>query len=160
MSSEVGRARQAKEEWARTATEAAEASLDDLFDWFDTQLTRVVEEATAQVEDQFTAQTADIGRTRERCERLGRLRSSVRSALDTIDLTLARRLLTLAGGDPTAVRRARRTPGVELRVWTDASRVADVRAHLHTHLVDVLTERIEVSPDSRSGEGDGTADHH
>lgn len=160
VSSEVGRARQAKEEWARTATEAAEASLDDLFDWFDTQLTRVVEEATAQVEDQFTAQTADIGRTRERCERLGRLRSSVRSALDTIDLTLARRLLTLAGGDPTAVRRARRTPGVELRVWTDASRVADVRAHLHTHLVDVLTERIEVSPDSRSGEGDGTADHH
>ncbi|MFE0362277.1 GTPase [Streptomyces griseoaurantiacus] len=159
VSSEVGRARQAKEEWARTATEAAEASLDDLFDWFDTQLTRVVEKATAQVEAQFTAQTADIGRTRERCERLGRLRSSVRSALDTIDLTLARRLLTLAGGDPAAVRRARRTPGVELRVWTDASRVADVRTHLHTHLVDVLTERIEVSPDSRSGEGDGTADH-
>ncbi|SDF14725.1 GTPase [Streptomyces griseoaurantiacus] len=159
VSSEVGRARQAKEEWARTATEAAEASLDDLFDWFDTQLTRVVEEATAQVEAQFTAQTADIGSARERCERLGRLRSSVRSALDTIDLTLARRLLTLAGGDPAAVRRARRTPGVELRVWIDASRVADVRTHLHTHLVDVLTERIEVSPDSRSGEGDGTADH-
>jgi hypothetical protein len=158
VSSEVGRARQAKEEWARAATEAAEASLDGLFDWFDAQLTRVVDDATAQIEAQFAAQTADIGNTRERFARLGRLRSSVRLALDTVDLTLARRLLALVGGDPVAVRRARRTPGVELRVWTDTSRVADVRAHLHTHLVDVLTERIEVCPDSRSGEGDGTAD--
>ncbi|MGV9844515.1 GTPase [Streptomyces fungicidicus] len=158
MSSELNRARQAKEEWARTATEVAEACLDDLFDWVDARLASVVEDATVQVEAQFAAQTADIDSTRERFERLGRLRSSVRSALDTIDLTLARRLLSLVGGDPAAVRRARRTPGVELRIWTDASRVADVRAHLHKHLVDVLTERIEVRPDSRSGEGDGTAD--
>lgn len=158
VSGEVGRARQAKEEWVRTATEVAETWLDGLFDWFDAQLARVVEDASAQVESQIAAQTAAIGSTRERLERLGRLGSSVRSALDTIDLTLARRLLALSGGDPAAVRRARRTPGVELRVWVEASHVPDVRAHLREHLVDVLTERIEVSPDSRSGEGDGTAD--
>lgn len=158
VSSEVDRARQAKEEWARTATEVAETWLDGLFDWFDAQSARVVEEAAAQVESQIAAQTSDIGVTRARLERLVRLRSSVRSALDTIDLTLARRLLALAGGDPAAVRRARRTPGVELRVWAEPSRVPDVRAHLHKHLVDVLTERIEVCPDPRSGEDDGTAD--
>ncbi|MGW4022012.1 GTPase [Streptomyces sp. NPDC005009] len=158
VSSEIDRARQAEEEWARTATEVAKACLDDLFDWVDARLAGVVEDATVQIEAQFAAQTADVDSTRERFERLGRLRSSVRSALDTIDLTLARRLLALVGGDPAAVRRARRTPGVELRVWTDAARVADVRAHLHKHLVDVLTERIEVCPDSKSGEGDGTAD--
>ncbi|WP_217253911.1 GTPase [Streptomyces sp. AC602_WCS936] len=158
VSSEIDRARQAKEEWARTATEVAETCLDDVFNWVDARLASVLEDATAQVEAQFAAETAGIASTRERFERLDRLRSSVRSALDTIDLTLARRLLALAGGDPAAVRRARRTPGVELRVWADTSRVADVRAHLHKHLVDVLTERIEVCPDSRSGEGDGTAD--
>ncbi|MFD5653022.1 GTPase domain-containing protein [Streptomyces sp. NPDC127039] len=158
VSSEIDRARQAKEEWTKTATEVAETCLDDLFDWVDARLASVLEDATAQVEAQFAAETAGIGSTRERFERLGRLQLSVRSALDTIDLTLARRLLALAGGDPAAVRRARRTPGVELRVWTDTSHVADVRAHLHKHLVDVLTERIEVRPDSRSGEGDGTAD--
>ncbi|MDA5141106.1 50S ribosome-binding GTPase [Streptomyces sp. AD681] len=158
VSNEIDRARQAKEEWTRTATEVAETCLDDLFGWVDARLAMVLEDATAQVEAQFAAETAGIGSTRERFERLGRLQSSVRSALDTIDLTLARRLLALAGGDPAAVRRARRTPGVELRVWTDTSHVADVRAHLHKHLVDVLTERIEVRPDSRSGEGDGTAD--
>lgn len=158
VSNEIDRARQAEEEWTKTATEVAETCLDDLFDWVDARLAMVLEDATAQVEAQFAAETAGIGSTRERFERLGRLQSSVRSALDTIDLTLARRLLALAGGDPAAVRRARRTPGVELRVWTDTSHVADVRAQLHKHLVDVLTERIEVRPDSRSGEGDGTAD--
>lgn len=158
VSNEIDRARQAKEEWTKTATEVAETCLDDLFDWVDARLAMVLEDATAQVEAQFAAETAGIGSTRERFERLGRLQSSVRSALDTIDLTLARRLLALAGGDPAAVRRARRTPGVELRVWTDTSHVADVRAQLHKHLVDVLTERIEIRPDSRSGEGDGTAD--
>ncbi|MFH8440379.1 GTPase [Streptomyces sp. NPDC018026] len=158
VSSEIDRARQAEEEWVRTATEVAETCLDDVFDWVDTRLASVLEDAAAQVEAQFAAETTGIGSTRERFERLGRLQSSVGSALDTIDLTLARRLLSLAGGDPAAVLGARRTPGIELRVWTDRSRVADVRAHLHGHLVDVLTERIEVCPDSRSGEGDGTAD--
>ncbi|AXL92083.1 hypothetical protein C4J65_30165 [Streptomyces sp. CB09001] len=158
VSNEIDRARQAEEEWTKTATEVAENCLDDLCDWVDARLAMVLEDATAQVEAQFAADTAGIGSTRERFEQLGRLQPAVRSALDTIDLTLARRLLALAGGDPAAVRRARRTPGVELRVWTDTSHVADVRAHLHKHLVDVLTERIEVRPDSRSGEGDGTAD--
>ncbi|MFE5600324.1 GTPase domain-containing protein [Streptomyces coelicoflavus] len=158
VSNEIDRARQAKEEWTKTATEVAETCLDDLFGWVDARLAMVLEDATAQVEAQFAAETGGIGSTRERFKRLGRLQSSVRSALDAVDLTLARRLLALAGGDPAAVRRARRTPGVELRVWTDTSHVADVRAHLHKHLVDVLTERIEVRPYTRSGEGDGTAD--
>jgi hypothetical protein len=157
VSSELDRARQAEDEWTSAATAATEAGLDELFDWADARLASIVDDATAQIEAQFAAQAADIGSTRERYEQLSLLQLAVRSALDAIDLVLTRRLLTLAGGDPVAIRRARRMPGVDLRVWTDTSCVADMRARLHKHLVDVLIERIEICSESRSGEGDGNA---
>ncbi|MFJ8193826.1 GTPase [Streptomyces sp. NPDC096094] len=158
VSSEVDRARQVKDKWTRATSPAAAARLDELFDRVAAQLARIVDDATAQVDAQSEAQSADISSTRERFDQLRRLQSAVRSALDAIDLVLVRRLQALAGGDPTVIRQARRTPGVELRVWTDASRIAEVRACLQDHLVDVLTERIEICSDSRSGESDGTAD--
>ncbi|MFC8875436.1 GTPase [Streptomyces ardesiacus] len=157
VSGEVERLRQARDEWTGETTAAAEARLDELFDGREEQVARVVDDTTAQVNAQFEAQSADIGRTRERFEQLRRLWSAVRSALDAIDLVLARRLLALAGGDPATVRSARRTPGVEFRVWTDASSVADVRACLQERIVDVLTERIEICSEFISGDGDGTA---
>ncbi len=157
VSGEVDRVRQAKDEWTSATTELAEAGLDELHDFVEARLARIVEDATARIDAQFAAQAADISSARERFEQLGRMRTAVRSALDAIDLVLVRRLLSLAGGDPAAVRRARRTPGVELRVWTDASRTAEVRSCLREHLVDVLTDQLEVCSDSRSGEGDGTA---
>lgn len=150
VSSEVDRTRQAKDKWTGETTAAAETRLDELFARVEAQLARIVDDATAQVDDQFESQSADISSTRKRFERVRRLRSSVRSALDAVDLVLARRLLALAGGDPAAIRRARRTPGVELRVWTDVSRVAEVRACLQDQLVDVLTERIEICSESGS----------
>ncbi|MFJ9833658.1 GTPase [Streptomyces sp. NPDC101169] len=152
-SSEYDRLRQARDEWTGDTTAAAEATLDELFDGREAQVARIVDDATARVGAQFEAQSADIGRTRERFEQLRRLRSAVRSALDAIDLVLVCRLLALAGGDPTTVRSARRTPGVELRVWTDAARVADVRACLQERLVDVLTERLEIRS-AREGNAD------
>ncbi|MGW7131484.1 GTPase [Streptomyces bobili] len=162
VSSEVDRLRQAKDKWAGETTAAAEARLDELFDTVEAQLARIVYDATAQVDAQFEAQSADIRSTRKRFERVRRLRSSVRSALDAVDLVLVRRLLALAGGDPAAIRRVRRTPGVQLRVWTDVSRIAEVRACLQDQFVDVLTERIEICPDSGSlgtrGAGEGKAD--
>ncbi|MEU3886992.1 GTPase [Streptomyces sp. NPDC029041] len=157
VSGEVDRLRQARDEWTCETTAAAEARLDELFDGREAQVARVVDDTTAQVNAQFEAQSADIGRTRERFEQLRRLRSAVRSALDAIDLVLVRRLLVLVGGDPATVRSARRTPGVELRVWTDASSVADVRACLQERIIDVLTERIEICSEFISGDGDGTA---
>ncbi|MFF3335552.1 GTPase [Streptomyces sp. NPDC002888] len=162
VSSEVDRARQAKDKWTSATTSAAEASLDELFDWVEARLTRIVDDATAQVDAQSEAQSADISSTRERFEQLRRLRSAVRSALDAIDLVLVRRLQALAGGDPAVIRLARRTPGAELRVWTDASRVVEVRACLQDQFVDVLTERMEICPDSGSlgtrGASEGNAD--
>ncbi|MFC9460264.1 hypothetical protein, partial [Streptomyces sp. NPDC056983] len=157
-SSEVDRTRQAKDRWIGETTAAAEARLDELFDRGEAQLARIVDDTKAQVDAQFEAQSADILGTRERFEQLRQLRSAARSALDSIDLVLVRRLLALAGGDPAAIRLARRTPGVELRIWTDASRIAEVQACLQEQLVDVLTERIETCSDSISGESDGTAD--
>lgn len=162
VSSEVDRTRQAKDKWTGETTAAAETRLDELFARVEAQLARIVDDATAQVDDQFESQSADISSTRKRFERVRRLRSSVRSALDAVDLVLARRLLALAGGDPAAIRRARRTPGVELRVWTDVSRIAEVRACLQDQLVDVLTERIEICSESGSlgtrGANEGKAD--
>ncbi|MEU8654178.1 GTPase [Streptomyces sp. NPDC048737] len=162
VSSEVDRLRQAKDKWTADTTAAAEAGLDELFNSVEAQLARIVHDAKMQVDDQFEAQSADIRSTRKRFERVRRLRSSVRSALDAIDLVLARRLLALAGGDPGAIRRARRTPGVELRVWTDASRIAKVRACFKDQFVDVLTERIEICSESGSvgtrGASEGKAD--
>ncbi|MGW2891052.1 GTPase [Streptomyces griseoruber] len=150
VSSEVDRLRQAKDKWKAETTAAAEAGLDELFNSVEAQLARIVHDATKQVDDQFEAQAADIRSTRKRFERVRRLRSSVRSALDAIDLVLARRLLALAGGDPAAIRLVRRTPGVELRVWTDVSRIAEVRARLQDQFVDVLSERIEICSESGS----------
>ncbi|WP_351232227.1 GTPase [Streptomyces sp. NPDC002133] len=150
VSSEVDRAQQAKHEWTGETVAKAEAKLDELFDRVDARLTRIVDDTTARVGAQFQEQSADISRTRERFEQLRRLQSTVRSALDSIDLVLVRRLLALVGGDPAAIRSARRTPGVELRVWTDASRIVEVRACLQAQLVDVLTERIEICSDSGS----------
>ncbi len=150
VSREFDRAEQAKHEWTGETAAAAAAELDERFDREEARLTRIVEDTTAHVAAQFQEQSADIGRTRERFEQLRRLRSAVRSALDAIDLVLVRRLLALAGGDPGAIRSARRTPGVELRVWTDASRSVEVRACLRDRLVDVLTERIEIRSDSGS----------
>ncbi|MEU3086071.1 GTPase [Streptomyces massasporeus] len=150
VSSEVDRARQAKDNWTNATTAEAAASLDDLFDRVEARLARIVENATAHIDAQSEAQSADIRSTRERFEQLRRLRSAVRSSLDAIDLVLVRRLQTLAGGDPAVIRLARRTPGVEYRVWTDASRVVEVRACLQDQFVDVLTERIEICPDSGS----------
>ena len=144
VSSEVDRLRQARDEWTIETTAAAAARLDELLDEHAVQVGRIVDDTTAHVGAQFEAQSTDIGRTRERFEQLRRLRSAVRSALDAIDLVLVRRFLALAGGDPATVRSARRTPGVELRVWTEASSIADVRACLQDRLVDVLTERIEI----------------
>lgn len=148
VSSEVDRARRANDRWTSATTTEAETSLDQMFDGFAVWLARITDDATAQVDAQSEARSADIRGTRERFERLSGLRLIVRSALDAIDLVLARRLLALAGGDPGAIRLARRTPGVELRVWTDASRIADVRAHLWDECVDVLSERIEIRADS------------
>ncbi|MFG2504930.1 GTPase [Streptomyces rubiginosohelvolus] len=148
VSGEVVRARRAKDGWTSATRTEAEAWLDETFDGLAAWLAGVTDAATAQVDAQSEARSADISRTRERLERLCRLRPSVRSALDAIDLVLARRLLALAGGDPAAIRLARRTPGVELRVWTDASRVAEVRACLRDQFVDVLTERLEISRNS------------
>ncbi len=147
VSGEVARARRAKDGWTSTTTTEAEACLDDLFDGLAAWSARITDEATAQIDARFEARSADIRVTRERFERLCGLRTAVRSALDAIDLVLARRLLDLVGGDPAAIRRARRTPGVELRVWADASRVADVRSCLRDQFVDVLTERIEIRAD-------------
>ncbi|MDX2850937.1 50S ribosome-binding GTPase [Streptomyces sp. PA03-3a] len=144
VSSEVNRTRQAKDKWTGETAAEAEAKLDELFYRVEEQLARIIEDTTARVGAQFEEGSADVGRTRERFEQLRRLQSAVQSALDSIDLVLVRRLLALAGGDPAAIRLARRTPGVELRVWTDASRIAEVRACLQDHLVDVLTERIEI----------------
>lgn len=162
VSSEVDRLRRAKDTWTGEASGAAEARLDELFDTVEAQLARIVDDATAQVDAQFEAQSADIRSTRKRFERVRRLRSSVRSALEAIDLVLIRRLLALAGGDPAAIRRVRRTPGVELRVWTDVSRIAEVRACLQDQFVDVLTERIEICSESGSldtrGASEGKAD--
>ncbi|MEU6071231.1 GTPase domain-containing protein [Streptomyces sp. NPDC047082] len=150
VSREVDRAQQAKHEWTGETAAAAEAELNALFDRIEARLARIVEATTARVGAQFQEQSADIGRTRERFEQLRRLQSAVRSALDSIDLVLVRRLLDLAGGDPAAIHSARRTPGVELRVWTDAPRIVEVRACLQARLVDVLTERIEICSDSGS----------
>lgn len=147
VSGEVARARRAKDGWTSTTTTEAEACLDDLFDGLAAWSARITDDATAQIDARFEARSADIRVTREWFERLCGLRTAVRSALDAIDLVLARRLLALAGGDPAAIRRARRTPGVELRVWADASRVADVRSCLRDQFVDVLTERIEIRAD-------------
>lgn len=162
VSGEVDRARQAKDKWTSATTAAAAASLDELFDGVEAQLARIVDDATAQVAAQSEAQSADISSTRARFEQLILLRSAVRSALDAIDLVLVRRLQTLAGGDPAAIRLARRTPGVELRVWTDASRVLEVQACLQDQFVDVLTERMEICADSGSvgtrGASEGNAD--
>ncbi|MEV5526812.1 GTPase domain-containing protein [Streptomyces prunicolor] len=161
-SSEVDRARQAKDEWTSATTVAAGAGLDELFDWVEAQLARIVDDAMAHVDAQSEAQSADISSTQERYERLRRLRSAVRSTLDAIDLVLVRRLQALAGGDPAVIRRARRIPGVELQVWTDTSRVMEVRACLQDQFVDVLTERIEICPDSGSlgtrGASEGNGD--
>ncbi|TRV80127.1 hypothetical protein FKN01_07965 [Streptomyces sp. 130] len=156
VSGEVDRVRQEKDRWASATRASVETGVDGLYDFIGARLERIVEDASAQVDAQFAAQAEDLGSARKRFERLGRMRSAVRSALDAIDLVLARRLLALAGGDPAAIRRARRTPGVELRVWTDASHVEEVRRRLREHLVDVLTERIESCPVSTSGEGEGT----
>ncbi|WP_432174090.1 GTPase [Streptomyces sp. Tue6028] len=150
VSREANRARQVKHEWTGGTAAAAEAELDERFDREEARLARIVDDTTAQIGAQFQEQSADISRTRERFEQLRRLQSSVLSALDSIDLVLVRRLLALAGGDPAAIRSARRTPGVELRVWTDASRIVEVRACLQSQLVDVLTERIEICSDSGS----------
>ncbi|WP_331449218.1 GTPase [Streptomyces prasinus] len=158
VSSEVDRTRQAKDKWTGETTAAAEARLDELFGRVEAQLAQIVDDTAAQVGAQFEAQSADIRRTRERFKQLCRLRSAVRSALDAIDLVMVRRLLALAGGDPAAIRLARRTPGVELRVWTDASRIAEVRVCLQEQLVDVLTERVEICSESGSGESNGTSD--
>ncbi|MGV9702753.1 GTPase domain-containing protein [Streptomyces sp. NPDC003483] len=144
VSSEVDRTRQAMEKWTGETAAAAEAELDKLFDRVQDQLARIIDDTTARVGAQFEAESADISRARERFEQLRQLQSTVRSALDSIDLVLVRRLLTLAGGDSEAIRLARRTPGVELHVWTEASRMTEVRACLQDHLVDVLTERIEI----------------
>jgi hypothetical protein len=143
---EVDRSRQAKQQWTGETAAAAEATLDELFARGEALLVGIVDDATARVGAQFDDQFADISRTRKRFEQLRWLRSAVQSVLDSIDLVLARRLLAIAGGDPTAVHCARRTPGVELRVWTDASRVVEVRECLQDQLVDILTERIEIRP--------------
>ncbi|WP_435973552.1 GTPase [Streptomyces sp. Qhu_M48] len=148
VSGEVDRARRAKDRWTSATTTEAEASLDELFDRLAAWSARLTDDATAHVEALSEARSADISGTRERLERLSRLRPVVRSTLDAIDLVLARRLLALAGGDPAAIRLARRTPGVVLHVWTDVSRVADVRECLRDQYVDVLTERIEIRTDS------------
>ncbi|MGW0855803.1 GTPase [Streptomyces sp. NPDC002690] len=159
VSGELDRARRAKDRWTSATTTQAESCLDELFDGFALWVARITDGATAHVDAQSQARSADISRTRERFERLCRLRPVVRSALDAIDLVLARRLLTLAGGDPAAIRLARRIPGVELRVWTDAPRVADVRAFLQEQFVDVLPERIEIRTDSGSlGTREGNTD--
>ncbi|MFJ5142035.1 GTPase [Streptomyces sp. NPDC088707] len=148
VSSELDRARRAKDRWTSATTTEAEACLDELFDGLAAWLARISDDATVHVDARSEARAADISSTRKRFERLCRLGPVVRSALESIDLVLARRLLALAGGDPVAIRLARRTPGVALRVWTDASRVAHVRACLHDQFVDVLTERIEIHTDS------------
>ncbi|MFE7392992.1 GTPase [Streptomyces sp. NPDC057582] len=150
VSREADRAEQVKHEWTGKTAAAAETELDERFDREEARLARIVDDTTAQIGAQFQEQSADISRTRERFEQLRRLQSAVRSALDSIDLVLVRRLLALAGGDPAAIRSARRTPGVELRVWIDASRIVEVRACLQAQLVDVLTERIEICSDSGS----------
>ncbi|MFE3163871.1 GTPase [Streptomyces sp. NPDC059224] len=150
FSREIDRAEQAKHEWTGETAAEAEAKLDELFDRIDARLARIVDDTTARVGAQFQEQSADISRTRERYEQLRRLQWAVWSALDSIDLVLVRRLLDLAGGDPAAIRSVRRTPGVELRVWTEACRIAEVRACLQTQLVNVLTERIEICSDSTS----------
>ncbi|MFI0923399.1 GTPase [Streptomyces sp. NPDC021012] len=156
-SGEVDRARRAKDRWTSATTTEAEACLDELFDGLAAWSARITDDAVAQVDALSEARSSDISGTRERFERLGRLRPAVRSALDAIDLVLARRLMALAGGDPAAIRLARRTPGVVLRVWTDVSRVADVRACLRDQLVDVLPERIEIRTDSGClGTSDGS----
>ncbi|MFD7775711.1 GTPase [Streptomyces sp. NPDC059753] len=144
VSSEVDRTRQAMEKWTGETAAEAEAGLNALFDGVEDRLARIIDDTTAQVGAQFEEESAEISRTRERFEQLRKLQPAVRSALDSIDLVLVRRLLTLAGGDPTAVHLARRMPGVELRIWTDAYRVTEVRAYLQDRLVDVLTERIEI----------------
>ncbi|MFF7359602.1 GTPase [Streptomyces sp. NPDC008125] len=159
VNSELDRARRANDRWTSATTIQAEASLDELFDGLAAWSARITDHATAHVDARFRARSADISGTRERFERLCRLRPVVRSALDASDLVLARRLLTLAGGDPAAIRLARRMPGVELRVWTDAPRVADVRARLQQQFVDVLPERIGIRTDSGSlGTREGNTD--
>ncbi|MFH8837162.1 GTPase [Streptomyces sp. NPDC017868] len=156
-SGEVDRARRAKDRWTSATTTEAEACIDELFDGLAAWSARITDDAVAQVDALSEARSSDISGTRERFERLGRLRPAVRSALDAIDLVLARRLMALAGGDPAAIRLARRTPGVVLRVWTDVSRVTDVRACLRDQLVDVLPERIEIRTDSGClGTSDGS----
>ena len=144
VNGEVDRARQAKDKWTNETAAEAEARLNELFDGVDQQLTRIVDDTAVRITTRFEAESADLSRARERFEQLRRLRSTVRSALDSIDLVLVRRLLTLVGGDPAAIQLARRTPGIELRLRTDASRATEVRALLQDRLVDVLTERIEI----------------
>ncbi|MGA5066368.1 GTPase [Streptomyces exfoliatus] len=147
-SSEVDRARRAQDRWTNTTTTEAETCLDEMFDGLAVWSARLTDDAVAQVDARSEARSTDVSGTRERFERLCRLRPVVRSGLDAIDLVLARRLLALAGGDPAAIRLARRTPGVALCVWTDASRVAGVRACLQDRFVDVLLGRIEIRTDS------------
>ncbi|WP_345589331.1 GTPase [Streptomyces marokkonensis] len=148
VSGEILRVQRAQDRWAGASTTEAATRLDELFDELTAWSDRFTETVTAQTEARFEARSADVAAVRERCERLDRLRPALRSALDGTDLVLARRLLALAGGDPAAVRRARRMPGAELRLWADPSRTDDVRARLRDRCVDVLTERIEVRPDA------------
>ncbi|MFB6550614.1 GTPase [Streptomyces sp. NPDC056405] len=154
VSGEILRVRRAQDRWADVSTTEAAARLDELFDELTAWSDRFTEAVTDQAEARFEARSADIAAARERCARLDRLRPALRSALDGIDLVLARRLLALAGGDPAAVRRARRTPGAELRLWTDPSRTDDVRARLRDRCVDVLAGRIEIRPDSMDEKGE------
>jgi tRNA U34 5-carboxymethylaminomethyl modifying GTPase MnmE/TrmE len=148
VSKDVERTRQELSAWTSEAASSAEAHVDTMFANVGARVRRLVDDIAIQVSEQFDAQTADIARTRDRYTRLSELQSEVQSALDAIDLTLARRLVSLAGGDADAIRSARRVPGVELRVWTNGSAVEGVRACLQDKFVDVLTERIEIRPDS------------
>lgn len=145
---DVERARQAMDDWTGVTAVDAEATLEDLFARIDERLAHIVEDATTRVSTQFDGQSADISHTRERFEQLHNLKSAVDSALESIDLVLARRLLALTGGDSNAVRSARRVPGVEFCIGTDEVHLVGVQECLQDELFGVLTERLEICSSS------------
>ncbi|MCA8977803.1 MAG: 50S ribosome-binding GTPase, partial [Planctomycetes bacterium] len=150
VSRDVDRAREALQVWKGDTVDAAEAELDALFGSVDSRLDGLIEDMTMRVHAQFDMETHDVARAREHLERLRRLHERVRTSLDQIDLILARRLLALAGGDPTLIHQSNRTPGVELCVWTDSASADEVQAALSGPSVRVLTERIVIRPEISS----------
>ena len=146
IADETARSRLDESRWRKDAHATARTEIDRLQKTLSARLASAATDARASIESHLQAALTAADAADSQLQSYRGLLSRIESAVDAVDVVLARRLASLSGAEPDDLTRARRCPGASFEIWARADAAAtcdDLVRTIRTCLREIATVHLE-----------------